>query len=152
LTAIVVEALDGAEVRLDARGMKSDVRAPASPLLVRGDDKRLRQLVANLLENSLRYTHAGGRIRATVMPIDGKARLTWEDSPPGVPDAALPRLFERLYRVDGSRSREAGGSGLGLAICESIAAAHGGTIRARHSELGGLAVELELPREGVKKE
>jgi two-component system sensor histidine kinase BaeS len=152
LTEIAVQALDGAQVRLEARGMRSDVRAPAAPVLVRGDEKRLRQLVANLLENSLRYTHEGGRIRATVTPVNGRARLTWEDSPPGVPDAALPRLFERLYRVDGSRSREAGGSGLGLAICESIAAAHGGKIGARHSELGGLAVELELPREGVKKE
>lgn len=62
-----------------------------------------------------------------------------------MPDEALPQLFDRLYRVDPSRSRETGASGLGLAICESIVIAHGGTIRAAHSELGGLSVNFDLP-------
>ena len=149
LAALARDALATAAHRLEAKGLASEVRAPAAPILVRGDEHRLRQLAANLLENSLRYTRAGGLIRATIAVADGKARLTWEDSPPGVPEAALPRLFERLYRVEGSRSREAGGSGLGLAICESIVLTHGGTIAARHSELGGLAVDIQLPLEGA---
>ena len=74
--------------------------------------------------------------------------IDWEDSKPGVPEEALPRLFERLFRVEGSRSRERGGSGLGLAICRSIAEAHGGSVVARASELGGLRVILRLPLSG----
>ena len=74
-----------------------------------------------------------------------QAALDWEDSKPGVPAEALPRLFERLFRVDNSRNRERGGSGLGLAICRSIAQAHGGSIEAHASELGGLRIVLRLP-------
>ena len=148
LVGIAREAFQVAAGRMQSLGLTPELRALVSPVYVRGDEQRLRQLVANLLENSLRYTWAGGRIRAPVVSQGARARLTWEDSPPGVPDEALARLFERLYRVDGSRNREAGGSGLGLAICESIVAAHGGTIRARHSDLGGLAVLVDLPREG----
>ena len=151
LVAIAREAFRVAAGRLESLGLTPEVRALVSPVYVRGDERRLRQLVANLLENSLRYTSPGGRIRATIVSQGARARLTWEDSPPGVPDDALPRLFERLYRVEGSRSRGGGGSGLGLAICESIVAAHGGTIRARHSDLGGLAVLVDLPREGDTK-
>ena len=115
------------------------------PARVLADDDRLRQLFANLLENSLRYTNAGGRVRIEQRVVGERARVIVEDSAPGVPDAALLRLFDRLYRVDPSRSRETGAAGLGLAICASIVAAHDGTIVARHSSLGGLAIDVELP-------
>jgi two-component system sensor histidine kinase BaeS len=62
-----------------------------------------------------------------------------------VPEEALDRLFDRLYRVDSSRSRELGGSGLGLAICKEIVQSHGGTIRAGGASSGGLLIEIELP-------
>jgi two-component system sensor histidine kinase BaeS len=149
LGAAAREVLHNAAARLRSRGLAAELSEPPAPVLVRADERRLHQLLANLLENSLRYTHEGGRIRVTVADSGKRARVVWEDSPPGVPDDALPRLFERLYRVEGSRSRERGGSGLGLAICESIASAHGGGIGARHSELGGLAVVLDLPLEGA---
>ena len=71
--------------------------------------------------------------------------MEFDDSAPGVPSEALPQLFERFYRVEGSRSRANGGSGLGLAICRSIAAAHGGDIAAAPSPLGGLRVSVSLP-------
>jgi two-component system sensor histidine kinase BaeS len=112
---------------------------------VLADPDRLRQLFANLLENSLRYTDAGGRVRVTQSLDGGRVRVTLEDSAPGVPDDALPRLFDRLYRVDPSRSRETGAAGLGLAICAGIVKAHDGTIAAWHSPLGGVAIDLELP-------
>jgi two-component system sensor histidine kinase BaeS len=73
------------------------------------------------------------------------AQLDVEDSAPGVPPEALPRIFERLYRVDRSRNRARGGAGLGLAVCRSIAAAHGGEISADASPLGGLCIRLRLP-------
>jgi two-component system sensor histidine kinase BaeS len=72
-------------------------------------------------------------------------RIDFDDTAPGVPAADLPRLFERLYRVDASRSRATGGAGLGLAIARNIVAAHGGSISAAASPLGGLRVRIELP-------
>ena len=78
-----------------------------------------------------------------------KVIVSIQDSAPGVPDAALPHLFERLFRVDKSRSRALGGSGLGLSICKNNVEAHGGTIRARHSPLGGLLIEVTFPAESA---
>jgi two-component system sensor histidine kinase BaeS len=71
--------------------------------------------------------------------------LLVEDSAPGVPEAALPKLFDHLFRVDDSRNRASGGSGLGLAICQRIVAAHNGSINATASPLGGLAIRVFLP-------
>ena len=68
-----------------------------------------------------------------------------EDSAPGVPDSQLDRLFDRLYRVEGSRNRSTGGAGLGLAICRNIALAHEGSIEALHSPLGGIWMRITLP-------
>ena len=76
------------------------------------------------------------------------SRPVARDSAPGVPPEALPRLFERFYRVESSRGREGGGSGLGLSICRSIAQAHGGRLAADASPLGGLRVTLRLPLAG----
>jgi len=114
---------------------------------VYADRERLHQLLGNLLENSLRYTDAGGRLQLTLDVVGDRAVLELQDSAPGVPEADLPRLFERLYRVEGSRSRARGGAGLGLSICRSIVEAHGGTISAAAAPLGGLLVRVELPME-----
>lgn len=114
-------------------------------ILVRADRERLQQLLANLLGNSARYTDAPGQIAVSLRVSGKQARIAIEDSKPGVPDAALPRLFERLYRVESSRSRDHGGAGLGLAIAASIVKAHGGRIVARHSTLGGLGIDIDLP-------
>ena len=112
---------------------------------VDADAGRLTQMLGNLLENSFRYTATGGECRLELATADDQARISLDDSAPGVPDAALPHLFERLYRVDASRGREHGGAGLGLAIAANIVAAHEGHIRAGHSPLGGLRIEIELP-------
>jgi two-component system sensor histidine kinase BaeS len=130
--------------RFAAAGLTVEVER-AQTATVLADADRMRQLFANLLENSLRYTDANGTVRVEQHVANGRVRVTVEDSAPGVPDAALPRLFDRLYRVDPSRSRETGAAGLGLAICASIVAGHDGTIAARHSALGGVAIDLELP-------
>jgi two-component system sensor histidine kinase BaeS len=72
-------------------------------------------------------------------------RFDIEDSAPGIPDSAMPFIFDRLYRVDRSRSRKEGGSGLGLAISKAIVEAHGGRITAGHSQLGGIRIEIIFP-------
>ena len=104
----------------------------------------------NLLENSLRYTDAGGllRIAARLLPPAGgvpQLQVQLDDSAPGVPAHELPRIFDRLYRAETSRNRDHGGSGLGLAICRAIVLAHGGTLTAEPSPLGGLRITLQLP-------
>lgn len=131
-------------------GLALDCRVPEGEILIEGDHDRLEQLLTNLLGNARRYTDAPGTVRVTLRADRGEALLQVEDSAPGVPDAALPRLFERLYRVEGSRNRDSGGAGLGLAIAERIVAAHRGRISARHSGLGGLAVGIVLPLAGAR--
>jgi two-component system sensor histidine kinase BaeS len=112
---------------------------------MRLDPRRFAQLLDNLLANSRRYTDAPGRIRVELGHDGDALHLIVEDSAPGVPAQHLPHLFERLYRVEGSRTRTAGGAGLGLAICRAIVAAHGGSIEAMASPLGGLRIHVRLP-------
>ena len=121
---------------------------PDRQVLVQGDESRLMQLLSNLLENSCRYTDAGGKVQIDLTIKDERVRLCVSDSEPGASSEQLPLLFDRLFRVEQSRNRETGGSGLGLAICKSIAQAHGGRLEAGHSDLGGLCMCLELPAGG----
>jgi len=143
ITQLLQEAVDSLGERFNERRLS--VETDLAPARAFADGDRLTQAFRNLLENSLRYTDAGGRVRIVARRHAGKIRIVVEDSDPGVPAQAMPHLFERFYRVDGSRSRANGGAGLGLAICRSIVEAHDGEIKARSSPLGGLAVEIELP-------
>lgn len=112
---------------------------------VSGDALRLEQLFTNLLQNSLRYTDAPGQILIRVeATAGGVVQVTWEDSSPGVPGQALPRLTERFYRVPGHGIPHPHASGLGLAIARAIAEAHSATLQARHSQLGGLCWVLRI--------
>jgi two-component system sensor histidine kinase BaeS len=146
LASLIRDVVDQYATRLEDSGLSLETELPARPVPVKADARRLRQLFRNLLENSCRYTDSGGRISLTCT-LDEKVRLVIEDTAPGVPEDALPHLFDRLYRVEASRNRAEGGSGLGLAICKAIAEAHGGGIQAGLSALGGLAVRIELPRD-----
>jgi two-component system sensor histidine kinase BaeS len=149
VAALVAEAAESFRQRLAARNLTLDTSAiPRTPLFARGESRRLTQLLANLLENALRYTDPGGRVALAVREERGEIVVDVMDSAPGVEEALRPRLFERLFRVEPSRSREFGGAGLGLALCRSIARAHGGQVEAKASPLGGLWIELRLPREG----
>jgi len=105
-------------------------------------------LLKNLLLNSLRYTDPGGSVCVSVTVGPRGWQLDIQDSLPGVPAEALPHLFERLYRVDESRSRQSGGAGLGLALCRAIVTAHGGTTMARPSPLGGVWITAHFEPEG----
>jgi two-component system OmpR family sensor kinase len=118
------------------------------PIVVLGDEQRLRQAVANLLQNALEHTPADTPVEVGVRVDGERAVLTVTDHGPGIPAEHLPRIFERFYRADPSRTRESGGMGLGLAIVASIAEAHGGSARAA-SEVGvGTTFTFELPLAG----
>jgi len=119
--------------------------SPEQEIVVFADRERLNQLFMNVLENSLRYTDKGGQLLIGLTSTEGHVTIEFQDSTPGVPEEELDRLFERLYRVEGSRSRTSGGAGLGLAICKNIVEAHEGTISAHPSPLGGLLIRITLP-------
>ena len=123
-------------------GLTLKYQMRTQPKRIYGDQARLKQLINNLLTNSLKYTDAPSDVAIALDSVDGHAQITLEDGAPGVPSESLPLLFERLYRVDKSRSRSSGGSGLGMAICKNIAEAHGASITCDHSTLGGLKVTI----------
>jgi two-component system sensor histidine kinase BaeS len=145
LNDCIHNAIESRALRINECGLSISCNLPEAPIVLRADPRRLQQVLSNLLENSCRYTDAGGRIQITCSRDSNTAYLTIEDTAPGAPDEALPQLFDRLYRVEASRNRGHGGSGLGLAICKGIVEAHGGRIYAEASPLGGLAIKVELP-------
>lgn len=122
-----------------------DSGVSGAPLLVHADPDRIRQLIHNLVGNSMRYTDAPGRIRVACHAVAGEAVLEISDSAPGMPEDALPRIFERLFRAESSRNRASGGAGLGLAICKNIVEAHEGQIDASQSPLGGIKITVRIP-------
>ncbi len=122
------------------------VELAVAPARASADPVRLEQVLVNLVSNARRYAPAPAPIRVTVEAAEGLARITVEDGGPGVAEADLDKLGERLRRLDPSRSRRSGGTGLGLAIVTAIAGKHGGSVRYRRSELGGLAVEVAIPK------
>ncbi|WP_230026168.1 ATP-binding protein, partial [Massilia sp. Bi118] len=133
------------EARLQAAGLELDI-GPAPPRsMAMADPDRMRQVLDNLLENSLRYTAAGGRVRISAALQGTTLHLHLDDSAPGVPDEALDRLAQRFYRVDASRSRAHGGAGLGLALCRRLLEAQGASLRFAHSPLGGLRATISIP-------
>ena len=134
------------EPRVDEKNLQIALDKPDQIAFIKGDEKTLEQLFVNLLENSLRYTDAPGRILVSIIEEPKQVLIRVEDSSPGVGEEHLPNLFKRLYRVDKSRSRQHGGSGLGLSICRNIVMMHGGHISAKASALGGLAIEIRVEK------
>jgi two-component system, OmpR family, sensor kinase len=119
--------------------------AAAEPVWVEGDQARLKQVVVNLLDNAIKYTLRGGAVALTVRTIDSKAVLEVADNGIGIPPEALPRVFDRFFRVDTARSRELGGAGLGLSIVKSICTAHHGRVEASSLSGQGSRFRVELP-------
>jgi heavy metal sensor kinase len=112
---------------------------------VEGDRARVKQVVVNLLDNAIKYSPRGGSVALNVEASDGKAILEVADNGIGIPPEALPRVFERFYRVDQARSRERGGAGLGLSIVKSICAAHQGRVVVTSAPGQGSTFRVELP-------
>jgi heavy metal sensor kinase len=114
-------------------------------VMVQGDPARLKQVVVNLLDNAIKYTPGGGRVRLTVRREQGYALLEVADNGVGIPAEALPHVFKRFFRVDSSRSRGQGGAGLGLAIVKSICSAHGADIEVISTVGAGSTFRLRQP-------
>lgn len=140
----LADALSCVADRFTEKNITVKVELTGLPL-VYGDAFRLRQVINNLIENSLRYTDVAGHFQLGWRQLDDAVELLFEDSAPSVPQSSIPLLFNRLYRVDPSRNRSTGASGLGLSICRTIINAHGGSISAEKSPLGGLALRFSVP-------
>ena len=111
-----------------------------------GDSYRLEQLFTNLIENTLRYTDPPGKLNIHLTEEKDQILITFSDSAPGVDENVLEKIFDRFFREELSRSRDKGGAGLGLAICHEIVEAHSGSIIATSSDLGGLLIQISLPK------
>ncbi len=122
------------------------------PHVVLGDTDRLGQVLANLLDNAIKFTPAAGEVKVSIghLPGDepGHISLAVRDSGPGIPARDLPHIFQRLYRAERSRARTTGGSGIGLAIVKQIVLGHGGTVEASNADGGGALFVVRLPQTG----
>jgi two-component system phosphate regulon sensor histidine kinase PhoR len=130
------EVMESREQQADARKIKLRfAKNYDRPIFVRADAFRISQVLINLITNSINYGKEGGRTTLSFFDMDEQILVEVEDDGPGIAPEHLPRLFERFYRVDKSRSRHQGGTGLGLAICKHIIEAHKQTMQVR-SEVG----------------
>ena len=117
----------------------------AAPIEVVADRARIEQVLANLLDNAVKYTERGG-VRVSLGSDATRAWCEVRDSGPGIPEENLPRVFERFYRVDKARSREPGGTGLGLSIVKHIVTLHGGEVSVESAPGRGSTFRFEIPR------
>lgn len=131
----------------DARAVEPDrpIQCTVSPVVVEGDEMRLRQIVANLLANARVHTPSGTPVRVRVSAEGEVARLEVADDGPGMAPEVAAKVFDRFFRADASRSRSAGGTGLGLAIVDAVAQAHGGRATVDATPGLGSRFTVELP-------
>ena len=129
----------------DAKRLQLDVGGTGCQ--AQADPHRLHQAISNFVENAIKYTHPDGHVRVTAWCSAEEVGVTVADDGPGIPPEACAHIFDRFYRVDGSRGRDNGGSGLGLAICREIAGAHGGRVSVDSEEGAGSTFTLALPRD-----
>jgi two-component system, OmpR family, sensor kinase len=144
LTRLAIDTTSDA--RAAGPGHQWTLDLPAEPVVLRGDEHRLHQVLANLLANAGTHTPAGTKVTVRVAADEpGMVTLEVTDDGPGVPAELRADVFERFVRGDGSRSRKAGGTGLGLAIVSAVVQAHGGTVELSSSAPGRTRVRIRLP-------
>jgi two-component system, OmpR family, sensor histidine kinase CpxA len=149
LDEIVLNVAEDAEFEAQARHCHVHVQIPEGNWGVRGNASLLHSAVENVVRNAIRYTQERTTVEIELVSEDGAqepaAVLRVNDSGPGVPEAALKKVFEPFYRLDDARGRQTGGVGLGLAITERAVRFHGGRVSAHNRAEGGLRVEIRLP-------
>lgn len=146
ISDLVSDTLESFRTMADQRGvaLEGQVASGSDPVLV--DAQQVSRVLANLVSNALRHTPEGGAVRVTAEPVDGLVRVAVSDTGEGISPTDLPRVFERFYRGEKSRSRITGGSGLGLAIAKGIVEAHGGQIWVESEPSAGASFCLTLPK------
>jgi two-component system, OmpR family, sensor kinase len=142
LRAIATDAVADARVVAPQRQISLTANGP---VIVAGDDTRLRQVLGNLVRNALVHTPQQTPIEVAVATDDSVGRVSVADHGPGLASEDVERIFEPFYRADPSRSRDHGGAGLGLSIVNAVVAAHGGRVKVSPTEGGGATFEVEIP-------
>ena len=147
LRAAVESATHQYDASAERRGVTVELDLPSRPIRIRHDPPRIGQVVANLVGNAIKFTPRGGRVRVSVEPTPGGARIDVADTGVGIDPGELPHIFDRFYR--GSRANEArgAGSGLGLAIVRSIVDIHGGTVTVESGAGQGSRFTVRLPQD-----
>jgi signal transduction histidine kinase len=142
---LVREAAGLFEVMVEEKGQRIDVEGDEG-VNMKGDRVFLRQALVNILHNAVKYSPPGGTISVGVQyEPEGSIRLNVADRGPGIPAEHAAKIFDRFYRVDESRSREAGGAGLGLSIAQWAVRVHGGTIQLLTAPGAGCTFQISLP-------
>ena len=136
--------------RLAGKNLRLELEVPDNFPTLRVDERRLEEVVHNLLDNAVKYSHPGGVIRLGATALDDEIALSVSDDGIGISPIDLPRIFERFYRADRARSRELGGTGLGLSIVKHIAQLHGGRVEAESTLGQGTTIRVMLPNRPAK--
>ncbi|HEX5228630.1 MAG TPA: ATP-binding protein [Bryobacteraceae bacterium] len=145
LAPLVRDVCEQGQILAEERQLEFSSDVPDQPVYVDANDPALRRLLMLLVDNAVKYTPAGGRIKVSVALDSSGPTVTVSDTGIGIPDAALPHVFERFYRVDESRNREAGGAGLGLSIAQWIADRHHARLEAESVLGSGSAFRVRFP-------
>jgi two-component system heavy metal sensor histidine kinase CusS len=148
LTPLVRDICEQGQVLAGARQLEIATDLPEEPVFVKANDPALRRLLLLLVDNAVKYTPAGGRITVSVGQDAAGATLAVRDTGIGIPDSALPHVFERFYRADDSRNRDAGGAGLGLSIAKWIAERHHASLEAESVVGHGSTFRVRFPLNG----
>jgi two-component system phosphate regulon sensor histidine kinase PhoR len=152
LVQLITEVFEAHEIRAKNRGIKLEFEEEYDePFWVEADKKRMYQAIANLVTNSINYGKEGGRTKVSIMDMNENYLVEVNDNGIGIAKQDIPRLFERFYRVEKSRSREQGGTGLGLAIVKHIIEAHKQTINVRSSVNEGTSFVFTIKKYAPRK-
>jgi two-component system phosphate regulon sensor histidine kinase PhoR len=145
LTELIEGCAETTLLKASRKQISLEINIPPGLPAVRGDSSLLRDVLQNLLDNAIQYTQAGGRIQVSATAGAREAVITVADTGIGIPLAEQERIFERFYRVDAARSREAGGTGLGLSIAKHIVEAHGGRLWVESTVGSGSQFSFSIP-------
>jgi two-component system, OmpR family, phosphate regulon sensor histidine kinase PhoR len=145
IAGVVESCIETIRVKADQKGLSVETKCPPGLPLLHGNFRSVQEILLNLLDNAIRYSSPGGRIRISAAANGPEIVLSVSDTGIGIPKAEQDRIFERFYRADAARSRESGGTGLGLSIAKHLVEAHGGRIKVE-SEVGqGSTFYIFLP-------
>ncbi len=142
---MIAKVVDRFQDHAAHRNITIQTNLPTSCPPVEADAQRIEQVLVNLLDNALRHSPEGGVIYLAASCEKRFMTITIRDTGPGIPETALPHIFERFYRVDRARSRDQGGTGLGLAIARNLIENHHGKLTADNHPDGGAVFTIQIP-------
>jgi two-component system phosphate regulon sensor histidine kinase PhoR len=144
LGSLIQEAFEQLEEKASGKKISLQFRAEGGPWLVEADPVRMAQVIRNLIDNAVKYGNEGGWVKVSLENKKEFLEVSVEDNGPGIPEDHHPRIFDRFYRIEKSRSKEKGGSGLGLAIVKRILEAHNSDIKLISGENKGSCFRFRL--------